>query len=66
MRYTIELNKEDMKMLKRLIRGELIRIEQFVLTHGEDCMASKDKTELLLFAGKLDNVITVADKITVE
>ena len=66
MNYTIELNKEDMKMLKRLIRGELIRIEQFVLTHGEDHITSKDKTQLLLIAGKLNNVITVADKITVE
>ena len=29
-------------------------------------ITSKDKTQLLLFAGKLETVITVADKITVE
>ena len=54
MNYTIELNKDELKLLKHLLKDRLDKSDS---TIGEDL-------DIILMLGKLDNVIMVADKIT--
>ena len=58
MNYTIELNKDELKILKRLVKDEF--------NFRKNQVTFDDETKLLLLIGKLDNVVTVADNIIVE
>ncbi len=72
MNYTIELNKDELKSLKKFLREEYdsvkaIRNNQVFRVEYKDGDSLENREhELLLLLGKLDNVITVADNIIVE
>ena len=54
MNYTIKLNKDELKLLKNLLKDRLDKSDS---TMEEDL-------DIILMLGKLNNVIVVADKIT--
>ena len=58
MNYTIELNKDELKILKRLVKDEF--------NFRKNQVTFDDETKLLMLIGKLDNVIPVADNIIGE
>jgi hypothetical protein len=65
--YTIELDKDELKLLKILVRQEFykegLKLKNEAL--NKDAIEST-RTKLLLIGGKLDNIIPVADKIPVK
>ena len=64
MNYTIELNKDELKILKQVLKEEFKR-EQYYKEMFTDGSTTSDKEhQLLMLISKLDNVITVADKLT--
>ena len=71
MKYTIELDKHDLARIKRVLKDELKRElkSRRVCTLQEDYsgaeLADYEATQLMMLLGKFDNIITVADKITV-
>ena len=72
MNYTIEISDDELMLLKSLTREEYTKV--LYLINKEASRAEVNSTkwledrgmQLLLLIGKLDNVITVANKITVE
>ena len=72
MSYTIEIDDDELRLLKSITRDEYTRVQS--LYNQEVSRAETNSTkwledrsyQLLLLIGMLDNVITVADKITVE
>lgn len=71
MKYTIELDKYDLARLKRIVKDALQRelkaIDVSIKCNDEsgETLADYEATQLMMLLGKLDNVIPVADKITV-
>lgn len=71
MTYTIELDKYDLARLKRIVKDALQRelkaIDVSIKCKDEsgEALADYEATQLMMLMGKLDNVIPVADKITV-
>ena len=67
MTYTVELDKDELKLLKILVRQEYykegLKLKNEAL--NKDVIEST-RTKLLLIGRKLDDVIVVADKITVR
>ena len=72
MNYTIEISDDELRLLKSITRDEYTRVQSL---HKQEASRAEinstkwleDKAcQLLLLIGKLDNVIHVADKITVE
>ena len=69
---TIEISDDELRLLKSITRDEYMRVQS--LHNQEVSRAEVNSTkwledkgmQLLLLIGKLDNVITVANKITVE
>ena len=71
MNYTIELNKDELRVLKKFLKEEHRRVlsllrNEVCIEHNDGYSLESRELALLLLIGKLDNVITVADKITVE
>jgi hypothetical protein len=72
MTYTIELDKYDLARLKRIVKDALQRelkaIDVSIKCKDEsgEALADYEATQLMMLMGKLDNVIPVADKITVK
>jgi hypothetical protein len=65
MRYTIELDKDELSLLKGLVRQEYYRVGEKLKDDVFDKNSIKNiMAKLLLVGGKLDNIIVVADKIT--
>jgi hypothetical protein len=65
MRYTIELDKDELSLLKGLVRQEYYRVGEKLKDDVFDKNSIKNiMAKLLLVGGKLDNIIPVADKIT--
>jgi hypothetical protein len=58
MNYTIELDKDELKILKRLVKDEF--------NFRKSPVTFEDETKLLLLIGKLENVVMVADNIIGE
>lgn len=71
MDYTIKLDKHDLARIKRIVKDELKKELKSgrVCTLQEDYsgaeLADYEATQLIMLLGKLDNIIPVADKITV-
>ena len=72
MKYIIELDKDELKSLKKFLREKYDSVKAlrnnqvFRVEYKDGDSLENREHELLLLLGKLDNVITVADKITVE
>ena len=64
MNYTIELNKDELKMLKQVLKEEFEVEKYYREKVTESSTTSEKEHQLLLLIGKLDNIIPVADKIT--
>lgn len=69
MSYTIELNKNELRILKKFLKEEHRRVlsllrNEVCVEHNDGYSLASRELALLLLIGKLDNVITVADKIT--
>lgn len=68
MKYTIELNKDELKALKKFLKEEYNSVralrnnEVFRVEYKEGDSLEHREHELLLLLGKLDNIILVADK----
>ncbi len=71
MNYIIELDKHDLARLKRILKAELKRETYYreMFTERDDesgeALADYEATQLIMLLGKLNNIIPVADKITV-
>ena len=72
MNYTIKISDDELRLLKSITRDEYMRVQSL---HNQEVSRAEANSikwlenrscQLLLLIGKLDNVITVADKITVE
>ena len=70
MKYIIELNKDEFKALKKLLKEEYSSVkalrnnEVFRVEYKDGDSLEVREHELLLLLGKLDNIIPMADKIT--
>ena len=70
MKYIIELNDNELKVLKKFLREEYSSVkalrnnEVFRVEYKEGDSLENREHELILLLGKLDNIITVADKIS--
>ena len=70
MNYTIELNKDEFKALKKFLKEEYSSVkalrnnEVFRVEYKDGDSLEVREHELLLLLGKLDNIIPMADKIT--
>lgn len=70
MKYIIELNKDELKALKKFLREEYDSVKAlrnnqvFRVEYKDGDSLEVREHELLLLLGKLDNIIPVADKIT--
>jgi hypothetical protein len=68
---TIELDKYELARLKRIVKDALQRelkaIDVSIKCNDEsgEALADYEATQLMILMGKLDNIIPVADKITV-
>lgn len=72
MKYIIELNKNELKTLKKFLKEDYNSIkalrnnEVFHVEFKDGDSLENREHELLLLLGKLDNIILKADKITVK
>ena len=64
MNYTIELNKDELKILKQVLKEEFEVEKYYRETFTDGSTTSEKEHQLLMLIGKLDNVITVADNLT--
>jgi hypothetical protein len=69
MRYTIEVDIHELNIIKDSVKKEYHELREKennrYLTDFQRDMIENSKFKLLMLIGKLDNIIPVADKITV-
>jgi hypothetical protein len=69
MRYTIEVDIHELNIIKDSVKKEYPELREKennrYLTDFQRDMIKDSKFKLLMLIGKLDNIIPVADKITV-
>lgn len=66
MNYTIELNKDELKILKQVLKEEFEVEKYYRETFTDGSTTSEKEHQLLMLIGKLDNVIMAADSLTGE
>ena len=68
MNYVVELDIYELNIIKNSIKEEYHKLQEKVnnrcLTDFQRDMLEDSKFKLLMLIGKLDNIITVANKIT--
>ena len=64
MQYIIELNKDELKILKQVLNEEFKREKYYKEMFTDGSTTSDKEHQLLMLIGKLNNVIKRADNIT--